>query len=261
MRNLIFIFLAISLIQCGGGSASSGGGDNGGGGTGGGDNGSNNGGNNGGTSSGSNGSGENTGFPLIEPDPNYLGDQIEFDGETFTFKTDQDDTLSIKSTGKKGMVYQFDNPSSQKGNKFYVMAMSNKDAMISSTIVGDGEKFGADSLYGVDGVWMEKAGFTTQRYMGVYQSMDKNGAVHPNTSMVVDLDLENIYQSVGYDLSGNHNVSIHFTQIDENKLYGTISDYNGYNHSSIFGLFGANGDTIAGGYSYELGSGILLATK
>lgn len=238
------IGLAALLASCGGGATDSGGGD-------GGDDGG------GGGGDGPGYQGDKDTYPVLEEDPDYLGDKIDYDGTTFTVNTEDGHRLKFSPTGKKGSVYQFKSTYKSGGARFSPMAMANKDAIIMGAYVHNAESFGESEIFGIDGHWATNLPERI-RYTGTYQSMNSSGQKNPDTPILIDLNLEAIHTSSGYDLGGGETVVINFTGSEGATLYGTISDHNGYNHPSNFGLFGKNGDTIAGGYTSELGVGILL---
>lgn len=274
MKNFIIAFILTSLIlNCGGGggggaggsssggnSGGSGGGDSGGGGGGGdtddlGDNGGSGGGTDDSTSDGFGG-----GYPILEADPQFVGNQLKRSGNKYTVNPGARDELVFSSNGRMGYFLNFDQNITSGNKRITPIGFVTDDAIVIATQItknGGGEPW----TFSLDGDWNRTVPKTSHRYYGKYESITPQGISNGVYTMVLNVDYQNIINSVGYDIDTGDEVYITFSSIEDGNIGGRISDQNGDQNIADFGTFGSGARTLAGGYSSAYGSGVFIGVK
>ncbi len=202
--------------------------------------------------------GDPVNYPLIEPDPKWIGDQATFDGKTFKMTASNGKTLSFTPKSRDGYVYDFGSERKIGRTRFMPMAMSNRDALVVGVQLSRAGSFPEDRLFGYDGTWASKLNFAEKEYYGHYQVMSPDRKILGDYPMFIHLDMDSMRQSYGVDLVTGEEVKIMFGKVTDQSISATISDANSDQNPASFGFFGKDGRTLAGGYSWELGTGIML---
>ena len=197
----------------------------------------------------------------LQPDPFFrpdiVGDPIYKSGMNFTIIHDGE-KYTLTANNQNRNIYSFVPKNFDKGT-FIVGALANEDVTLMVYRL-DGRN--ADNNFiglSMSGNNVKTFPTTNTYYSGQYIAFDKDGNKTGEWDMEIYLDFNNIRNSYGVDKESRKTIGIHFTTASERTISGTISDTNHDANNVGFGLYGDNGDTLAGGYANETGMGALIA--
>ncbi len=190
-----------------------------------------------------------------DQDP-FLGDEVQISNSQWTIQTDEGE-FTLTPSSNENNLYFFDALNANSG-VLNIVGASNADV----TLYG-GQFNQANSepevLFGINQLPNTQTPVDVSYYTGYYTAIDENGNTIGTWKMEIRFDGNVLRNSYAVSLDSQTEIRIYFNALNEGTIIGTISDPNHDYNSAIFGFYGPENRTLAGGYGSEIGSGVLLA--